>query len=175
MSLPEPSDALIVVRCQLGDQDAWRQLVERWQPRLWTFIVRMVSQRAVAEDVLQTVWLRVIRSILRLRQPERWSSWVYAVTRATIADRFREQYRRPPADQINETSLVECGSESLDLTDFLDAGLERLHPTDREAVVLHYLGELPLAEVAEICGVPAGTIKSRLHRARVSLRKTLED
>ncbi len=175
MSLSEPSDALIVVRCQLGNQDAWRQLVERWHPRLWTFIVRMVPQQAAAEDVLQTVWLRVVRSIVRLREPERWSSWVYGVTRATIADRFREQYRRPPADQVDEISIIDSGSEKMALAEFLGAGLERLHLTDREAVVLHYLEGLPLADVAEICGVPTGTIKSRLHRARVSLRKTLRD
>lgn len=171
----ESSDALTVVRCQLGDQDAWRQLVSRWHPRLWVFIVRMVPQQAVAEDVLQTVWLRVVRSIVQLRDPQRWSSWVYGITRATIADRFREQYRRPPVDQVDEILIFDSSSDRMDLTEFLDAGLERLHPSDREAVVLHYLEELPLAEVAEICGVPEGTIKSRLHRARVSLRKTLRD
>lgn len=175
MSLSKPSDALIVVRCQLGNQDAWQQLVARWQPRLWRFIARMVSERAAAEDVLQTVWLRVIRSIVQLRDPEQWSAWVYGVARAAIADRYREQYRRPPTDTVNDIPISDSSSDRFDVTEFLDSGLEKLHPADREAVVLHYLEQLPLIEVAVICGVPAGTIKSRLHRARAALRKSLRD
>jgi RNA polymerase sigma factor (sigma-70 family) len=173
MPTSEPSDALIVVRCQLGHEDSWRQLVERWQPRLWNFIVRMSPDDTTAEDVLQTVWLRVIRSLVRLREPERWSAWVYGIARATIADRYREQYRRSATEELADVSVIDSRADQIDDTEFLEAGLDRLHPMDREAVVLHYLEELPIAEVAEICGVPAGTIKSRLHRARQVLRQSL--
>jgi RNA polymerase sigma-70 factor (ECF subfamily) len=173
MSNAEPSDALIIVRCQLGHEEAWRQLVERWQPRLWSFIVRMTPDNSAAEDVLQTVWLRVIRSLVRLREPERWSAWVYGIARAAVADRFREQYRRPPTEELASISIVDTRAELVADKEFLAMELDRLHPMDREAVVLHYLQELPIAEVAEICGVPAGTIKSRLHRARHVLRQNL--
>lgn len=171
----ETSDALLVVRCQLGDEQAWEQLVGLWQPRLWRFIMRMVSDELRAEDVLQTVWLRVVRSMVRLKDPHRLAAWLYGIARATIADRFREQYRRPPSEVLTEIPTFDSGADQLVLTEFVDAGLDRLHPTDREAVVLHYLEELPLAEVAEICGVPVGTIKSRLHHARSVLRRTLRD
>lgn len=171
----QPTDALLVVRCQLGDQEAWRELVERWQPRLWRFIVRMVSDESRAEDVLQTVWLQVVRSLVRLKDPERLAAWLYGIARATIADRFRQQYRRPPVEMLGEIQTHDSGPGQLALTEHIVLGLERLHPTDREAVVLHYLEELPLAQVAEICGVPAGTIKSRLHHARGVLRRTLQD
>jgi RNA polymerase sigma-70 factor (ECF subfamily) len=170
----EPQDALIVVRCQLGHEDAWRQLVERWQPRLWSFIARMTPDSAAAEDVLQTVWLRVIRSLVRLREPERWSAWVYGIARAAIIDRFRDQYRRPATEVLADISFVDTGAEQLADKEFLATELNRLCPMDREAVVLHYLQELPVADVAEICGVPAGTIKSRLHRARHVLRQNLQ-
>jgi RNA polymerase sigma-70 factor (ECF subfamily) len=59
------------------------------------------------------------------------------------------------------------------VVDAIQAGLQRLPPVEREAVVLHYLEELPVAAVAEICGVPPGTIKSRLHRARRIIQRTL--
>ena len=62
---------------------------------------------------------------------------------------------------------------SLVRTEWLALSMERLHPTDREAVLLHYYQELPIDEVAEICGVPSGTIKSRLFRARQILRQVL--
>jgi RNA polymerase sigma-70 factor (ECF subfamily) len=169
----ETTDVELVIRCQLGEDTAWRQLVERWQPRLWRFIGRMVGDRTVAEDVLQTVWLRVVRSMMRLREPEHWPAWVFGIARATIADRYRQQYRQPASGLLDDVAASDAGSEQFMLAEYLDAGLERLHPTDREAVVLHYLEELPVDDVAAICGVPSGTIKSRLHRARQILRQTL--
>ena len=173
MPTAETTDVELVIRCQLGEEAAWRQLVERWQPRLWQFIGRMIGDRTVAEDVLQTVWLRVIRSIMRLREPETWPAWVFGIARVTIVDRFREQYRQPPRDRLDEVPTADSSSEQFMLAEYLDAGLERLHPADREAVVLHYLEELPVGDVAAICGVPAGTIKSRLHRARQILKQTM--
>jgi RNA polymerase sigma-70 factor (ECF subfamily) len=175
MPSAEFTDIDLVIRCQLGDEAAWRQLVERWQPRLWRFIGRMIGDRTVAEDVLQTVWLRVIRSLMRLREPERWPAWVFGIARTTIADRFRQQYREPANDFLDDVAASDVGSEQFMLAEYLDTGLERLHPTDREAVVLHYLEELPVSDVAAICGVPTGTIKSRLHRARQVLRRALQN
>jgi RNA polymerase sigma-70 factor (ECF subfamily) len=169
----EITDVELVIRCQLGEEAAWRQLVERWQPRLWRFVGRMIGDRAVAEDVLQTVWLRVVRSLLRLRDPERWAAWVFGIARMTIADRFRQQYRQVVNDPLEDIAISDRETQQFLLAEYLDVGLERLHPADREAVVLHYLEELPLGDVAAICGVPPGTIKSRLHRARQILRETL--
>ena len=171
----EPSDALLVVRSQLGDQHALEQLVGRWQPRLWRFIVRMVSDQGAAEDVLQSVWLQVVRSLVRLHDAEQFAAWIYRIARGKIADRFRRQYRQPPRDALEDVPTFDEGAERLALTEFVEAGLQQLHPTDREAVVLYYFEELPLAEVAAICGVPAGTVKSRLHRARKVLRHALRD
>ena len=120
----ETTDVELVIRCQLGEEAAWWQLVERWQPRLWRFVGRMIGDRAVAEDVLQTVWLRVIRSIMRLRKPEHWPAWVFGIARTTIADRFRQQYRQPPHDPLTEVGVDDGGSEQYMLAEYLDAGLE---------------------------------------------------
>jgi RNA polymerase sigma factor (sigma-70 family) len=174
MCEPDPQDTLLVVRCQLGDAAAWDDLVHRWHRRLWRFVSRMVFDTAAAEDVLQTIWLQVVRSILRLREAERFEAWLYGIARRTIADRFRTRYRRPPTEPVGDVS-ADDGIDLLDVADTVEAGLSRLHPADREAVVLHYLEELPIDAVAEICGVPPGTIKSRLHRARRIIRESLAD
>jgi RNA polymerase sigma factor (sigma-70 family) len=133
----------------------------------------MLSDGAAVDDVVQTVWLRVVRSLVQLKEPERLAAWLYGVARRTVADRFRQLYRRLPADEVGEIPDWDSGLEMLAVVDEVEAGLGRLHPADREAVVLHYLEELPVAEVAEVCGVPPGTIKSRLHRARRILQSTL--
>ncbi len=173
MNESDPTDAVLAVRCQLGDPEAWEALVHRWHPRLWRFIARMLSDGTAVEDVVQSVWLRVVRSLVQLREPERLAAWLYGIAGRTVVDRLREYYRRPPADEIGEIPDFDDGIEMIAVVDAIQTGLQRLHPADREAVVLHYLEELPVAEVAEICGVPPGTIKSRLHRARRIIHRTL--
>jgi RNA polymerase sigma factor (sigma-70 family) len=171
--IDEDSDALVTVRCQLGEQDAWEILVRRWHPRLWRFVSRMVPDGAVADDVLQTVWLRVVRSLAQLREPDRLGAWLLGIARRTVADQFRERYRRPPTEEIGEIAVLDSEIETRDAIDAIEAGLVNLHPTDRETVVLYYLEEMPLGDVAEICGVPPGTVKSRLHRARRIIKSNL--
>jgi len=170
---PDPQDTLLVIRCQLGETAAWDDLIHRWHQRLWRFVRTMQSDETAAEDVLQTIWLAVVRSLGRLRNPEKFEAWLFGIARRTIADRFREQYRNPPSDHEVEVAEDDQGIEMLCISDAIEAGLNSLHAADREAVVLHYLAEIPIPEVAEICGVPPGTIKSRLHRARRIIRATL--
>jgi len=81
--------------------------------------------------------------------------------------------RRPPSEELDEIEDFDHGMEMIAVADAVEAGLEQLHAADREAVALYYLEELSVAEVAEICGVPPGTIKSRLHRARQIIFQTL--
>lgn len=133
----------------------------------------MLPDEAIAEDVLQIVWLKVVRSLARLREPERLSAWLYRIARLAVADQLREQYRRPLPDKLGEVPELDDGIELLDIADAIETGLSQLHPTDREVVVLYYLEQRPVCEVAEICGVPSGTVKSRLHRARCKIRETL--
>jgi RNA polymerase sigma-70 factor (ECF subfamily) len=111
----------------------------------------------------------------RLREPERLAPWLYGVARAAVADEFRALYRAPPMEVFDEAAQHDDHADRLATGDAIEAGLRQLHPIDREAVILHYLQDLSLASVAEICSVPPGTIKSRLHRARRLMRETLSD
>lgn len=164
----------IVVRCQLGQSDAWEELVCMWHPKLWRFISRMLPDIESAEDTLQNVWLRVIRSLIRLREPKRLNAWIYQIARAAVADRLRKQYRQPPIESLVEPAMVDEGLEQFEQTELIANSLSSLHPADREVVVLYYLEDLSLGEVAEACGIPNGTVKSRLHRARTIMRKAIE-
>ncbi len=174
-SQQKTADALLALRCQLGEPDAWEQLVRQWHPRLWRFTSGMLSDQQVAEDVLQTIWLRVVRSLIRLKEPEKLAAWMYRVARFAIADQLRLQYRQPPQEVLPDIEQIDDSSEMFDMQDFLQTGLSQLHPNEREAVVLHYLELRPIQEVAEICDVRPGTIKSRLHRARKQIRNTLNE
>ena len=172
--MKDDQDSMLVVRCQLGDRAAWETLVHRWHPRLWRFIFGMLGNHAVSEDVLQNVWLRIVRSLVRLREPDRLSAWMYGVARNVIADRLREQYRRPEPKEFTDAIVESDASEILEITDSLKQALDCLHPANREVVVLYYLEEKSLDEVAAVCLIPPGTVKSRLHRSRRLLREKLE-
>lgn len=169
----DPVDTLLAVRCQLGHKEAWEELVHRWQPRLWRFVSKMLSDRSTAEDALQSVWLKVVQSMGRLRQPEHLPAWLYRIARTTVADRLREQYRRGVAEPIDDVAGSNDANEHLAIAEAVEIGLDQLAGEEREVVVLYYLEELPIADVALICNVPEGTIKSRLYRARRIMRRTL--
>lgn len=174
----DSEDTQLAIRCQLGDREAWDELVRRWNPRLWRFVSGMLSEGRAAEDVLQTVWLRVVRSFARLRNPEQLAGWLFRIARVAVVDHLRKQYRQPPADRTADVSAVsnpEPFPDGLEVSEHVARGLSRLHPIDREAVVLHYFDELSLVEVAAVVGVPEGTIKSRLFRARSQLREVLSE
>jgi RNA polymerase sigma-70 factor (ECF subfamily) len=169
------ADELLVVRCQLGEPEAFDDLIARWHGPLWSYIRRVIGQRAEAEDTLQDVWLRVIRGIAHVRDGSRLRGWMFGIARRALMDRLRRQYRLPPAADVDAETLVaepEAGLEA-DL-EALDVALEKMPVTEREVLILFHLQELSLAEIAETLNLPIGTVKSRLFRARRMARALLQ-
>jgi RNA polymerase sigma factor (sigma-70 family) len=83
---------LLIVRCQLGEQAAFDELITRWHPPLWKYARRLAAPDEVAGDVVQETWLRVVRGIGRLRDRERFRAWLFGITRRVMMDRLRGQY-----------------------------------------------------------------------------------
>jgi RNA polymerase sigma-70 factor (ECF subfamily) len=163
------SDELLVVRCQLGEPDALEALVREWHPTLHGFVRRMVGPGA-ADDVTQDAWIGVFRGLPRLNDTARFVPWLFTIARRAVINRLRGEYARPEVElDIDRADAGNPTDQVLDRV-ALDAGLATLPAREREALVLAYLYDLPLAACAEICGVPVGTVKSRLSRARHLLR-----
>lgn len=174
------ADELVVVCCQLGDRTAFEALVARWHRPVWTFVRGMLRGDERCDDLVQEVWVRVVRGLPRLQEPARFPAWLFTVARRVVTDELRVTYRQPERDDDADLEAEpEAGAPDdvrrlLDRLD-LDAALSALEAGDREAVVLFHLLDLPLTEVAEVLEVPPGTVKSRLHRARQQLRRHLDD
>lgn len=166
---------LLAVRCQLGEPAAFERLVERFHEPLWRYVRGATGDPEVAEEVLQEGWLRVLRGIGRLRDPARLTPWIFSIVRRSFVDRLRERYAAAGVEPLDEEPAAPA-DEALSREDFerLHAALEVLPAPDRETTSLFYLHELDLREVAEVLGVPEGTVKSRLHRARRLLRERLD-
>jgi RNA polymerase sigma factor (sigma-70 family) len=167
---------LLVIRCQLGEREAFDALVSRWHAPLWSFIRRAAGDDAVAEDILQDAWLRIVRGLGRLSDPSRLAPWLFAIARRAVIDHIRRRSSRPPAVELEEEThpTEEPSTDQWEEIELVQDAVADLAPADRETVALFYLQELDLREIAEVLGIPVGTVKSRLHRARGLLRKHLE-
>jgi RNA polymerase sigma factor (sigma-70 family) len=170
-------DELLVVRCQLGERPAFDELIARWDLPIWNYARRLTSSDDAADEVVQDVWLRVLRGINRLRDGTKLRAWLFGIARRALMDRLRVQYAAPTSVEIDPDVLAAEGERD----DGLDADLAsmerelaRLPIVEREVLTLFYLRELSLAEVASVLGVPVGTVKSRLFRARSQLRREME-
>ena len=176
---PTPSrsaDELLVVRCQLGEPEAFDDLIALWHAPLWLFIRRMSGQDEEAQDILQDVWLRVIRGIARVRDGSRLRGWLFGIARRVLMDRLRRQYAVPPASEVDTEDLAaesDPPDRDSDL-EALDAALETLPLIEREVLTLFYLRDLSLVEIADALDIPIGTVKSRLFRARRLARAALQ-
>jgi RNA polymerase sigma factor (sigma-70 family) len=161
-------DALLVVRAQLGDRDALGDLVGHWHVPVWRYVRAMLGDRARADDVSQEAWARALRALPRLRQPERFAPWLLTIARRSVQASLRQGYDRTAPD--DDRAVPEHEADAVLDRAQVTEGLSGLPHREREVLFLFYLQDLPLDDCAEILGIPAGTVKSRLNRARRLLR-----
>ncbi|SFC71410.1 RNA polymerase sigma factor [Streptomyces aidingensis] len=181
--MPEDErSALLVVRCQLGEREAFTELVHHWHDALRRYVRALAGSPQAADDLAQETWLAVVRSLPRLRQPDRFAPWLFTIARRTVADHLRRDGTAPvrtmPPAADGPAEEPPTGGDAFDgVLDTLQiqAGLDALPPAEREVLVLFHLQDLPLDGCAEVLGVPSGTVKSRLHRARRMLRTVLDE
>jgi RNA polymerase sigma factor (sigma-70 family) len=176
---PDPrtrEDEWIVVRCQLGERPAFDELIQRWHEPLWKYARRLTGNDEAAKEVVQDVWLRVLRGISRLRDGSKLRAWLFGIARRILMDRLRAQYAAPAASDVDPADIPagETDDRLEDDLAVMQQELARLPVTEREVLTLFYLRELSLDDVADVLGVPVGTVKSRLFRARRLLRRELE-
>jgi len=174
-------DQLLALRCREGSRDALRLLVERWQERLWRHAYRLTRDADGAWDVLQDGWLAVADGIGRLEDPARLRAWLYAIVTRRAADHLRRRGRVEAAEAAGADFLREARSLDADGAGGdarsvvrLRHALRDLSGERRALLELAYLEGLGTDELAQVFGVPSGTIKSRLHYARRELRAILE-
>ena len=168
-------DERLAIRCLLGEESAFDELIARWHPALWRYTRRMAGADDVADDLAQDVWLRVVRGLPRLEDPARIRAWIFGIAHRVLMDRLRAQYSAPPIADV-ELDTLETAPQDDDLReriDEMDAALATLPAVEREVLALFYLEELSLSDIASIAAVPLGTVKSRLFRARQLLRTAM--
>jgi RNA polymerase sigma-70 factor (ECF subfamily) len=166
----------LVVQAQRGDRDAFASLVQLTSDRLYALAARVLRDNVLAEDALQGALLTVWRQLPTLRDPDRFEAWV----RRLLVHACYAEARRRHAWSANVRVLPVDGPAGPDGLlsivdrDALDRAFRRLTVEQRAVFVLHHHVGLPLTEIAETLGIPAGTARSRLHYATRTLRAAVE-
>ena len=171
-------DELLVIRAQEGGAEALSDLVSRWQDRLWRLAWRLTDDEQAAWDVLQEAWIVISRRIGRLGDPSAFPAWAYRITSNKSRDWIRRRQRMRRADEAYGERWREAdGGENHAERQYADLreALADLAGRDRAILSLRYEDGFSTAEIGEILGIPAGTVKSRLHYARQRLRRFFEE
>jgi RNA polymerase sigma-70 factor (ECF subfamily) len=165
------ADEWLVLQSQDGDGRAFEQLVSRWQERLWRHARRLIRDDAAAWDVVQEAWMSMLKGLRRLDDPGAFSNWAYRIVTFKSIDHIRRGARRREVEE-NRPELTPDPVEDDDVEE-LRIALGELSVEQRAILSLHYREELGVERIAQILGVPVGTVKSRLHRARAALKERI--
>lgn len=169
-------DVELVIRAQHGDAGAFATLVVACGDRLHAVAHRILRDIDLAEDATQQALLTIWRDLPQLRDPARFEAWSYRLLlRACYAEGSRNRHWAPNLHLLptDEPATADASSWIHD-RDQLERGFRRLSIEHRAVVVLHHYLDLSIDEVAEVLGIPAATVRSRLHHAMRGLRAALD-
>jgi RNA polymerase sigma-70 factor (ECF subfamily) len=180
--MAEATETALVGRCQQGDHEAFGELIERYQALVFGLLARSVQDRATAEDLAQEAFLRIHRGLPYFRGDARLGTWIYRIVANIVAEYHAR--RRHGDTSLDETyqngeprfdpGMVDAAFSDIELRDALEKGIAALPPQYRLVVAGYYLKGLKYEELADALGVPLGTIKTHLHRAKRLLRHHLQ-
>ena len=170
-------ELLWISEAQAGNSDSFEQLMRRYEKRLLYYLRRIVPEGDWALDLHQEVWVDAFRGLPTLQAPEAFRVWIYRIAHRKAARFIRSERRRGDAAEAAADPVLkeqEADAPEPFAAEAIHQGLQRLEPEDREVLVLHYLRDLSMHELAAVLDCPVGTIKSRLYHARAALRRIIE-
>jgi RNA polymerase sigma-70 factor (ECF subfamily) len=189
-SLDTLGDADLAVAARKGSGDACTALVRRFERPVYNLVVRLVQDPALAEDLTQDAFLKMFRGLAQYDASLRFSSWLFRIAHNTAIDHLRQRrvlLATPHLDEDGETidplaSLPDLRGDwpeqaaiRRQMAAVLDRAIDTLRPEYRAVVVLRHHEDLDYDEIAEVTGLPLGTVKTYLHRARKELATRLQE
>ncbi|MFI5028969.1 MAG: RNA polymerase sigma factor [Solirubrobacterales bacterium] len=182
------SDAELVASALSGSQEAFRQLVTRFERPVYTLVLRMVRDPSLAEDLAQEVFVKAFRRLDTYDPARKLASWLFKIAHNTTIDHLRrseiEVVPLTTADDDDRGDLMSilsdpssedpaAAAERRDMARSLSQAIAGLRSEYRAAVLMRYVEDLSYPEIAEVTGLPLGTVKTNLHRARKELAQAM--
>jgi RNA polymerase sigma-70 factor, ECF subfamily len=179
----------LISRARQREPAAFDALVEIYSPRLYGYFYRLTGLREDAEDLLQEVFVRLVRMIGRYQHDGRFDAWIFRIATNLVRDRVRRHKRggspiqsgaepgdAGPLDELADDS-ADRPEDALDRSEEIDRlqrALARLPAGEREVILLRHFSQLSFKQVAEVMGTPLGTALARAHRGLARLRELME-
>jgi len=185
---PATETDTLIEQCLAGDQHAWDQIVRMHWRKVFNLAYKFVGRHDEAEDLAQDVFLKIFKALHTFDRRANFQTWLISISRNLCIDHYRSvrKERETMARDVDASQLTPASRErapfargrgeleQIDLRQRIRAALAELPPTLREAVVLRDLQEFSYQEIATRLRLPEGTVKSRIHRARIALRDRLK-
>jgi RNA polymerase sigma-70 factor (ECF subfamily) len=173
----EESDAAILQGVLAGDTQGYAKLVERYRDRLGRYALRMLGNRADAEDALQDTFVRGYRSLARCNRPEGFGPWIFGILVNRCRTHAARRARRNDVIVSNELAVADAAvphsEERAAWRQAINWALERLPAEQREAFLLKHVEDLSYDEMEQLTGARAAALRMRVFRAREELRRLL--
>lgn len=168
-------DEWIALRCQAGEQKAFEDLIALMERPLLYYATKLTGNAETALDVLQDVWMKAFRGIGKLKDPGSLRPWLYRITHGMAVDRIRKHISRERAEEVHAAGFQESSDVGFTEDDAaaIHQALNELAPKHREVLVLYFLEDFSLAEIAMVVRSSEGTVKSRLHYAKRAMKEIL--
>lgn len=185
------TDQEIVVRARAGEEAAYRELIRRYERPLFSLLYRMVRDRELAEDLAQETFIKALNAIESYRPEYKFSSWIFKIANNAAIDHLRRRELdtlslegSPHAEtpEAVEATALQIGDrqespldavEARELGGQIEEAIAQLRPEYRSCILLRHVEGRAYEEIAEILGLPLGTVKTYIHRARNELRQAL--
>jgi RNA polymerase sigma-70 factor, ECF subfamily len=191
LALIPATDHDLIALARTGSEKAYRELLDRYQRPVFSLVYRMVRDRELAEDLAQETFVKVFNHLDRFNPKYKFSSWIFKIASNLAIDTLRK--REPvtvsldgsrhaeTAEEIESTRITveskdenpEEFLEAKELGQEIERAIGMLRPDYRTAILLRHVEGRAYEEIAEVMGVPLGTVKTFIHRARGELRETL--
>jgi RNA polymerase sigma-70 factor (ECF subfamily) len=180
MSGTAPSDQALIEEVKAGNLDAFQALYDRHQRSVFTFLLRYLGDRRMAEDLLQETFLRVFSHRERYRPTAAFKTWLFTIARNLAIDQLRRESGSPEVESSESLELIaDPGAtplqqaEAQELGERLQSAVMRLPPSQREVLLLSRVAGLSHEEIAELTGASPQAVRVTLHRALRRIRTFL--
>jgi RNA polymerase sigma-70 factor (ECF subfamily) len=182
------NEKLLVSKAKAGDVAAFEQLIEAYQKKVYNLALRMTGNQEDAADLAQEAFIRVFRSISGFKEQSSFSTWIYRITTNVCLDEIRKRKNRKviSIDEdihmddgemkrqiVSDDPLPDEMAERAELRNIVNDAINSLPEDQKVVITLRDLNGLSYEEIAQVLGIPGGTVKSRINRARQALRNVL--
>lgn len=166
-------EAELIEKARGGDRDALAQVWDEVSPKLFGYLVNVLRDKTVAEDVFQNSWLKAVEALPKYQQRGvRFSAWLFAIARNECAQHWRKAKRETDIDSVPEPAGDDTNALQSKLV--IDQLLTDLSEGDRELLRLRYIADLPITDIARVLNSNSVAIRVRVSRALARARKLIQ-